>query len=210
LLSRFWEVVSDVSADNVKGRLKACKAYWTDTLEAPEPIIDIVENGYRLPLISIPPVYYAPNHSSALHYQEFVSQSIVDLLSRGCVKHLLVKPHVCSPLLVVVNCASGKKRLVISLKHLNLFLWKCKFRYEDFKTALYYFENKAYLFTFDLKSGYHHVDIHEDFQWKGKYYAFTVLPFGFSTTCYVFTKLLLPLVKFIRVQGIRIVLYLEI
>jgi hypothetical protein len=44
LLSRFWEVVLDVSAGNVKGRWKACKfeAYWTGTLKAPESIIDVV------------------------------------------------------------------------------------------------------------------------------------------------------------------------
>jgi hypothetical protein len=115
----------------------------------------------------------------------------------------------------VVESSSGKKRLVISLRHLNLYLWKCKFRHEDFKTALNYFEKEAYLFTFDLKSGYHHVEIHEDFhkylgfQWQGRYYAFTVLPFGLSSACNVSTKLLRPIVKFLRAQGIRIVLYLD-
>ena len=61
------------------------------------------------------------------------------------------------------------------------------------------------MFTFDLKSGYHHVDIHEDFQtylgfsWgegaSRRFYVFRVLPFGLASACYVFTKLLRPLVK---------------
>lgn len=61
------------------------------------------------------------------------------------------------------------------------------------------------MFIFDLKSGYHHVDIHEDsqtyleFSWgegaHRKCYAFQVLSFGLASACYVFTKLLRPLVK---------------
>jgi hypothetical protein len=125
------------------------------------------------------------------------------------------KPHVRYPLLVVVNSAGGKKRLVISFQYLNLYLLNCKFSYEDFKTALCYFENNVYLLTFDLKSGYHHVDVHEDFhkylgfQWEGRYYAFSVLPFGLSTACFVFTKLSRPLVRYLRARGVRIVLYLD-
>ena len=70
-----------------------------------------------------------------------------------------------------------------------------KFKYEDLRTANLLFERGDYMFSFDLKSGYHHVDIadvHQKFlgiEWCGVYYVFTVLPFGLSTACYVFTKL---------------------
>ena len=38
---------------------------------------------------------------------------------------------------------------------------------------------------------------------------FTVLPFGLATACYAFTKLLQPLVKYWRMQGLRVILYLD-
>ena len=38
---------------------------------------------------------------------------------------------------------------------------------------------------------------------------FAVLPFGLSTACYAFTKLLRPLVKHWRAQGLRALLYLD-
>ena len=47
------------------------------------------------------------------------------------------------------------------------------------------------------------------FAWEDKYYVFTVLPFGLSTACYVFTKLLRPLVKLWRGSGIRCVVYID-
>ena len=70
-----------------------------------------------------------------------------------------------------------------------------------------------------IKSGYHHVDIHEEcwpylsFTWGAhsarKWYAFRVLPFGPSTACYFFTKLLRPLVKRWRSMGLRCVMYID-
>ena len=78
-----------------------------------------------------------------------------------------------------------------------------------------FFDKQGFLCTFDLKSGYHHVDIHANsqtylgFQWDGKQYVFTVLPFGLSTACYLFTKMLRPLVKLWRSRGIKVVLYID-
>ena len=78
-----------------------------------------------------------------------------------------------------------------------------------------------YFFTFDLKSGYHHVDIHPDsipylgFSWGNaegrRFFMFQVLPFaiGLSTACYVFTKLLRPLVQRWRASGLRVILYID-
>ena len=49
-----------------------------------------------------------------------------------------------------------------------------------------YFNSSDYLFAFDLKSGYYHVDIaevHHTFLGFGMYYVFTVLPLGLSSAC---------------------------
>ena len=58
----------------------------------------------------------------------------------------------------------------------------------------------AWLFSFDIKSGYHHVDIFPPdqeflgFSWSKdgviRFYKYTVLPFGISTGPYIFTKVL--------------------
>ena len=65
------------------------------------------------------------------------------------------------------------------------------FKYKDLHVAAFMFEKNEYLFKYDLKSGYHHADIHPecykflDFQWKGVFYVFTVLPFWLSSACYI-------------------------
>ena len=113
----------------------------------------------------------------------------------------------------------GKLRLVINLRYLNQLLLKDKFKYEDLRVAMSIFQQGDYMITFNLKSGYHHVDIHHKhwqflgFSWEQdhskQFYVFCVLPFGLATACYLFTKLLRPLVRYLRNQGLRVVVYLD-
>ena len=218
-LSRYWELEQEgIQVSDVQGQLLANIKFWEQVLEAPPQIIDCIKEGYKLPLLSLPEPYRKPNHKSALQNKEFVNQAVSDLINNRCVVIIENVPPVCSPLSVVIN-DSGKKRLVIDLRHLNQYLQKDSFKYEDLRTAMLLFQKEDYLFSFDLKSGYHHVDIHKQhqkylgFAWDMghnlQHYMFKVLPFGLATACYVFTKLLRPLVKYWRSQGLRAIIYLD-
>ena len=218
-ISRFWELEQGGGQiQDVQGRLKESLAFWQDVLEAPGPIVECIRSGYKLPLLTLPPPFSKPNHRSALINADFVEGSIKELLENRCIHKVTTRPHICSPLSVVSN-REGKKRLVLNLRYLNNFLRKERFKYEDIRVAISLFKKGDYVFTFDLKSGYHHVDIHQEhwkylgFAWgvgsELSYYVFGVLPFGLATACYLFTKLLRPLVKHWRQQGLRVVIYLD-
>ena len=203
---------------DVQGRLLTSINFWEQELQAPSPIIDWIKHGYKLPLLSLPEPFEKANHKSALENTDFVSSTLTDLENNRCILEVDSIPHICSPLSVVKN-SSGKKRLVIDLRYLNGYLLKEKFKYEDLRLAMLMFQKGDYLFSFDLKSGYHHVDIHKShweylgFSWdkgKGKkYFCFKVLPFGLATACYAFTKLLRPVIKHWRSQGLRAIVYLD-
>ena len=97
----------------------------------------------------------------------------------------------------------GKLRIALNLRHLNWFLCKDRFKYEDFRIAVPMFKKDDYFFLFNLKSGYYHLDIFEPHQtYLGSSWqviVFTVLPFGLVTasyTLYTFTKLLRHFVWF--------------
>ena len=55
--SRFWEIEHSVSC--VKGSIRSAY-YWEHTLRAPAPILDIVQHGYVLPLLSKPKAFCSP------------------------------------------------------------------------------------------------------------------------------------------------------
>ena len=198
----------------MQGNLFKCYDFWKYTLMAPESVLNIISNGYVLPFKDQPPRRVFKNHSNCVRYEQFFDDSIKDLVADRCVKPVQEVPHVCNPLSVVCS-RKGKLRLVLDLCYVNGYLWKCSFKYEDLCTVLSMFNLGDYVITFDLKSGYHHVDINEEhwrylgFYWKKQFYVFKVLPFGLSTACYAFTKLLRPLVRYWRSKGIRAVLYID-
>ena len=157
--SRFWEVEEGSGQIyDVQGRLKASLEFWSDTLKVTQPVLDWISEGYKLPLLSVPPPRYQPNQKSTLTEYEFVSAAIQELLSNRCVHKVSESP---SPLSVVTN-AEGKKRLVVNLRYLNQYLLKQKFKYKDMRVALLMFQSGDFMCSFDLKSGYHHIDIHSE------------------------------------------------
>ena len=87
--------------------------------------------------------------------------------------------------------------------------------------AISFVEVGTDMFTFDLKSSYHHIGVAKDhhcylgFSWvvpvskKAQFHRLAVLPFGLSSAPHVFTKVLKPLVKHWRLNGARIALFLD-
>ena len=202
----------------VKGRLRRALHEWK-LIDAPKFIIEVIEFGSKLPFIHIPPPNVLKNNRSALMEVSFVEEAIQDLLKLNCLAELSVPPEIVNPLSVSIQ-KSGKKRLILDLRYINLHLFKNKFKCEDIADAKEVIKPGDFLFTFDLKSGYHHVDIFPEytkylsFSWtfsdgSTKYYSFLVLPFGLSTAPCLFTKLLKPLVKKWRSEGKAIVVFLD-
>ena len=203
----------------VKGRLCAHISFW-QKIGAPNWILSILKEGYRLPFVNIPPGNDSPNNKSVLPHGEFVDQAMWELLATKRVVEVKEPPYIINPLSVTIQ-RSRKKRLVLDLRHVNYHLAQQKFKYEDWKVGLSYFQKGAYMFSFDLKSRYHHIDIHSDYQqflgfaWtfsrsgQRRYFVFTVLPFSLSSAPYIFTKVLKPLVKYWRINGLKLGLFLD-
>ena len=67
----------------------------------------------------------------------------------------------------------------------------------------------------DLKDAYFTVPIHPldrvflQFKWWGKTWEFTCMAFGLSSAPWVFTKLLKPVVTWLRARGVKVVAYLD-
>lgn len=204
---------------SVKGNLKRNVEFWKN-IGSPQYILSVINEGYKIVFESMPSSTYLRNNKSALKHSEFVDEAIVELLDTGRIAECNEIPFMVNPLSVSVQ-PCGKKRLILDLRQLNNHLQKQKFKYEDHKTALNYFQLGVYMVSFDLKSGYHHIDIHRDFQcflgfsWKfansdrNHYFVFTVLPFGLSSAPFIFTKVLKPLERYWRLLGVNIALFLD-
>ena len=138
---------------NVQGRLKSCIEFWS-LIGVHVMITSIISKGYFIPFIENPPYMAFSNNSSALRYHEFVTNSVLELLSSGRIKEIASPSYVVSPL--SVSCQNeNKKRLILDQSMLNKFARTQQFKIDDWKIGLQYFSPNS----FDLKSGYHHIEI---------------------------------------------------
>ena len=181
-------------------------------------ILDVVMNGYKLPFKTLPDSAVLKNNKSARSNPTFVVEEIDRLLDKGVIQEVQERPYVVNPLTVAFS-RSGKPRLVLDCRHINPHLHLFKVKFEDIREAEALFLPGSFVFTYDLKSAYHHIDIYEEhrtylgFHWeregKQKYYVYCSLPFGISTAGHIFTKVLRVFVTHIRSHGHKVLMFLD-
>ena len=148
-------------SSGVKGRPKQCISYWESTICAPQFVLGLISEGYRLPFVRFPDKCHLRSNRSAVRHPQFVEEAISKLLLNDCIQEHCELPYCVNPLSV----AEGRKlRLVIDLRHVNPCLFKHSSRYEDPHCLSKVFEQNFWFFTWDLESGYHRVDIYNEHQ----------------------------------------------
>ena len=168
-------------------------------------LVDWLRNGIMLPFYNAvpPPRIRLENHTSATAHHEWVTQQVAALLQSGAITPFS-DPHCVSPLGVAIRERDGKKRLVLDNRFINMFIVCVTFRMERLDLLSRIIAAGEYMFSADLRSGYHHVPVHEDFwtflgfTWEGVSYAFKVLPFGLSLSPFVFSKITRWVMKYFR------------
>ena len=115
----------------------------------------------------------------------------------------------------VVPKKDGGWRPIINLKRLNSYLEIPHFKMESIRSLRDVVLPGDYMVKLDLQDAYLTVPMHRSvckylrFCWKGEVYEFQSLPFGLAPAPLLFTKLLKPLLGFLRERGIRIIIYLD-
>lgn len=99
---------------------------------------------------------------------------------------------------------NGQKRFILNLKNLNKFIKTSHFKMEDYRTSSKLMSQNCYMASVDLKDAYFLVNVIKSqrkylrFQYKDTLYEFNCLPFGLCTAPYVFTKILKPVMQYLR------------
>ena len=213
----FADYERDKSDMSVVGSLRRHKDFWRELTDSPN-IINVIEHGYSIPLLKLPGTKFLDNNLSSLKHPTFVRETIDELLTKGAIIELTNPPRVVNPLTVVVK--DGKKRMVLDCRYINKFVFKQKTKIEGAETLKKFLPRATHLFNFDLKAGYHHVEMnpaqtyllgfsYSDHKDKDRYFCFKVLPFGLTSAGYIFTKLLRVLITHWRRQGIKVVVFFD-
>ena len=180
------------------GKLKGCYEHWVDA-GANAYILDVVSQGYKLLFRNIPNSVILKNNMSARKDPEFVSGEIERLLKMECISEVKEGLYIVNPLTVAYG-KSGKPRLVLDCRHINLELFKYKCCFEDQSVAKQLFSKGDFLFDFDIRGAYHHIMIYPahrtflGFSWQyGKvtrYFVFNVLAFWYFNSGFHIFKII--------------------
>ena len=97
--------------------------------------------------------------------------------------------------------------MILNLKTFNEFLKFKHSRLESFEDVLDLIREGCYFGSVYLKDAYYSIPVHENYRrhltlfWKQEYYHYIVLANEFSPAVRVFTKVLSPLLKYLRSKG---------
>ncbi len=96
-----------------------------------------------------------------------------------------------------------------------MYVYKEYIHFDDWRSFEKFLNLDGFVYKFDLKSAYHHIDIfpsHQSFlsfSWHAKYYMFTSLPFGLVSAPFICTEVFHRLISYWHSYGIKMCLYLD-
>ena len=142
---------------------------------------------------SDPPSMAFPNSPSCERFKDFISRTILERVSNGS---LLVwgevgkvnPPHLVMPITVEPN----KPRMCHDERFLNCWIKDFLFTLDYITDLPPYVLPGHFQTSFDDKRGYDHVRLHPSsstffgLQWKGWYFVFTTIPFGWKASALVY------------------------
>ena len=136
-------------------------------------------------------------------------------MTKGAITETTLSPQSFVSQIFLVEKKDGGQRPVINLKGLNRFVKTKHFKMEGLHLLPDLLQPQDWIVKMDLKDAYLQIPIHSEHQhlltflWEGKTYMFKCLPFGLSAAPRVFTKLLKPVVGFLRQNGCHLIIYLD-
>lgn len=160
------------------------------------------------------------NNSNTNDHVECVTQEVTTLVEVGAVRDVTGYMYdndvvrVIAPLTVAVQ-ASGKRRLCWNGRPINKYLPDKHFKMEHAEKAARMMRAGDWMFTLDMKSGYHQVPCKPAFmkflcfRWQGRVYQWQVMPFGLSTAPRAYSKLTRRLLERWRAKGVRCSNYID-
>ena len=177
-------------------------------------VLSLIRKGYRIPLkerpiLSPDPTFFQQPLSLQLE------EEVASLLSKGAVEEIIPECPGYYSRIFLVPKKNGKLRLIIDLSVLNHFVYTETFKMETQRKVRNAVQLNDWAFSLDLTDAYLHIPIHHRsrkylrFTLRGRVYQFKALPFGLSTSPFVFTRLMIVIATFLRRRAITLHPYLD-
>lgn len=198
------------------------KKMWEELAAGNTEVLTWVRFGYSefVREYATMPCIDRENNRNTNDHVDFVTGEVSTLVEVGAVKDVTgylfdnTVVRVIAPLTVAVQ-ASGKRRLCWNGRPINKYLPEKHFKMEHAEKAARMMRAGDWMFTLDMKSGYHQAPCKPSFmkflcfRWQGRVYQWQVMPFGLSTAPRAYSKLTRRLLERWRAKGVRCSNYID-
>lgn len=166
----------------------------------------------------VPPHMYFQNAPNCIEHIDFIETAIKSGLQSGAIRYVGrmgydPPPRVINPL--SVNVEPTKKRLVLSMKGVNLFCKDSPLSLNPLTEIVKGIEPRGFFSSLDDVNGYKQMQLKEKswefcgFQWGGNYFVDVCLPFGWKNSAYVYTSTGEVLSEWLRKRGVHTSLWID-
>ena len=197
---------------NIGGRVKWALQNW-EKLTQDQVILNMVQ-GCPIPFTHKPDL--TPQHSPKFSEREsrLITQE-VEMLKKGAITQVTPITNQFVGHIFLREKKDGGQRPVFNLKRLNTAVEYKHFKMEGLQMMKTVIQQGDWLIKLDLKDAYFCVAMNAHhkkylrFKWQETLYEFQCLPFGLGSAPRDFTKLLKPVIAFLRRLGMRLIIYLD-
>ena len=163
-----------------------------------------------------PPRALFPNSRRCQAFSEFISNTILDRVANGSLSVWGKVGEVSPPHLVMpITVESSKPRMCHDERFLNLWIRDLPFSLDLITDLPRYVHKGNFQTTCDDKSGYDHVLLSTEsrtyfgLEWRGWYFVFNTLPFGWKASAYLYHSIGLVATSHIRSHGVPCSQYID-
>ena len=181
--------------------LKSKWQNWKDS-GAPPQVLDYIQFGHKLPWIKRPNRFHHGMFKTNPQQRSAWLDLKAKYLQNGAIKQSDCTGFTSRAFLVPKKF--GGWRLCVDLRYINEHVRKYVCRFESLKALQSLAQKGYFMVSFDLQDAYQCVSIVEEdqkylsFCVDGEYFVCTALPFGYTNSPYVFTKVARHFSKLIR------------
>ena len=196
------------------GRVARFISYWR-SVTTDSWVLSTVEKGVSIPFMRRPTEGFARGNFVFNEASQIIESEVAALLKKGAIEEIDEGDarFLCG--IFVIPKSSGGNRMIINLKPVNRFIETIHFKMVSLALLKDLVRKGDYFVKIDLTDAYLTIPLcREDrgfvqFSWNGKFYQFRTLYFGLAIAPWAFTKILKPVVAYLRSLGVRLIVYLD-
>ena len=197
------------------GRLSFHTAVWKQ-VTCNQFILNVVQYGYKIQFHTLPPFIHIKSSPFSPSRTYSITQEISSLLAKSAIKPIAPSDdQFVSPIFDVPKKDTDNRRVILNLKYLNNFIRKTKFRLEGYDVIFSMIRVNDFLVSIDLHDAFLTLSMHPlcfkylCFEWLNVRYCYTCMPFGMTSSPRIFTKVLKPVLVFLRSRGLRVTAWFD-